>query len=175
MPDINELPQSSASFERIVLYEESVDFDSLVNMAINEVTTSFDLLEEPEGDVAPFALTAEGPEIYLVLWQIDEELVDKFLTHVVPPTLAARDAHIAALFLTTYLTDPDGERTETALLSVLETDGQTAREGAFAADIMRSEDSGPTLGEWGMIATRLAPAVGRPLYMGLLGEFEGQE
>jgi hypothetical protein len=164
------LPHASATFEPIVSYDVDVDFDSFVHMALSEVTTSFDLVDEPDGDVAPFAVIAEGRDMYLVQWHdIDPGLAERFVTHVVPPTLAARNAHIAGLFLTTHLTPPGGERIEAALLSVLETDGARARECSLAAEIRRSLDRGPRLDSWELIDERVAPAIARSLYSGMLG------
>lgn len=171
-------PGFTADFQNIVSLEEPVDFELFVELAIDQVAVGFDLLDWPEGDVDPFALTAAGSEIFLVQWDLHEEMGDRFLAEVVQPTLASQDARFAALFLTTYLTsltDPDEGRTEAALLSVLEIDGQKSREAVFAADVMRSENSGPVLSEWRHVEGKIAPAIARPLYTGLLGKPGSQE
>ena len=153
--------------------DEPIDFDTFVHWATSEINTSFDLLDEPDQDVAPLAVIAEAGDLFLVTWEVDEELRDNFLTHVLPPTLAARTPHIAGLGITSYLTSPTGEREETELLCVLETDGQRSREATLAAQIERSADAPPVLGEWGLAAGELAPAFARPMYMGMLGQLEG--
>ena len=56
----------------------------------------------------------------LVSWEIDPEFIDKFLTHVLPPTLAERTAHIAGLGITSYLTSAAGGHEEAQLLCVLQ-------------------------------------------------------
>lgn len=171
-----DLPQASATIEPLVTYEEPVDLEGFVHMSLGEINTSFDLLEGSDDDVAPFAVIAEGPTIYLVQWrELDPELVDRFLTHVVPPTLAAREPEIAGLFLTTYLTDASGARFEAALFSVIETDGQGAREQSLAAPVQRSPDDGPQLGDWRLLENEVAPAIARALYQGMLGSLRGED
>jgi len=152
--------------------DELIDFDTFIHWATGEINASFDLLDGPDQDVAPLAVIAEAGELLLVSWEIDPEFIDKFLTHVLPPTLAERTAHIAGLGITSYLTSAAGGHEEAQLLCVLQTDGQRSREATLAARIDRSESVPPTLGEWRLAADELAPAFARPLYMGMLGEPE---
>ena len=57
----------------------------------------------------PCGVIAEGPSMYRIQGRyVDPELIDRFLTHIAPPTFAARTANVAGLFVTTYLTQPGG-------------------------------------------------------------------
>lgn len=103
-----------AVFELIGSSDVMVGFDMFVDQALSEIDMSFTLLDKTEADVRPFAMIAEGPDMYSVQWHdLDvgsPDLVDRFLADVLPATLASRDPQTVGLFLTTYLTDPDGRR-----------------------------------------------------------------
>jgi len=51
------LSEASATFEPIVTYDDDVDFDSFVHMALSDVA-SFDLLDDPEDDVGSAVRTS---------------------------------------------------------------------------------------------------------------------
>jgi hypothetical protein len=128
------VPEGHAVIELIASSDWVVGFDTFVQQATGLVDMSFVLVLEPEGDVAPFAVIAEGPDMYEVKWRdIDLDLespdyVERFLDEILPASLVSRDPELAALYLTMYLTDPDGRRFEAAVLSVLATDGHLARQ-----------------------------------------------
>lgn len=161
-----------ATFEPVASSDGVAGFDGVLGLAKAAIEMSFTLLDDAKGEVRPFAFIAEGPDVYQVKWdrlELEDPWVDFFLETVVPSTLASRDPHIVGLFLTTYLTSSDEEQFEAALLSVVATDWQRARELSTAARIQRPPGQAPRLDDWPIVKNEVAPAIGRALYGSMFG------
>jgi hypothetical protein len=146
-------------------------------VGLDEANAAVAVLSKRDDDVAPFVTTAHGGSFRLIGWEsLDEELQDKFLTHVLPPAVAAQDVEMVGLVITTYLTPMttqrklrEDERYEALLVATL---GATGEERTLQARIDRPQDGPPTLREFEVLADSLPPAFAEPLHEGLFGRLE---
>lgn len=176
-PLVSKLHQFTTQIIPVVERDEPISFDEFVELSANEAHSAFAVLVECDDDVAPFGTTAAGGAFRLLAWDsLDDELQDKFLTHVLPPTVAAQNVDMVGLVITTYLTPMteqrqlrDDERYEAVLIAALSVEGE---ERTLQARIDRVRGRPPTLSEFDVIAGSLPPALAEPLHEGLLGGLE---
>ena len=154
--------------EAIWSKDEPITFDELIDTAIGEVEHAFEDLEAPDDDIPPFVVIADESDAFLVRWVSLDPDAD-LISQVVPATLAAEQANMAALAITSYLTDVrgSGERREAVLVNCVAREGTAFRESTVAAWITRRNRRPPTLTEFEQLHHRVAPAISRPLRAGL--------
>ena len=169
--------ESSAEIIPLVDQDEPLSFDQFLELSVDEAESAFSQLEERNDDVAPFLTIALERSFGLVVWQaLDEQLQNKFLTHVVPPVVAAQDLSMVAVVITTYMTPMTEEqremhgsdRYEALVVAAI---SNRAEECAMQARIHRTSGR-PQLGEFEVVADKLPPALARPLYSGLFGDLQ---
>ena len=174
---MSKLHQFTTQVIPIVDRDKPLSFHEFVELSTDEAHLAFSELENDEDDVAPFVMTATGGRLSLLGWDsLDDELQEKFLTHVLPPAVASQDADMVALVITTHLTPMDEgrqlrdeERYEAVVIAALGSDGL---ERTLQARIDRVDDRPPALGQAELIAESLPPAFVESLNEALFGRFE---
>lgn len=170
------LHQSTAQIIPVLDGDESFSFDAFIDLSVDEASGAFGDVEDPDGDAAPFLTAASGGAFSIVVWHsLDDELQDRFVTHVVPPVIAAQHLDQVALVITTYLTPMTakgakrGERYEALMVAALSKHGD---ECALQAKIERATDRPPQLGKFEIVADTLPPTLAEPLRSGLFDALE---
>lgn len=171
--------ESGAEIIPIIDRDEPYSFEEFVQLTLGEVEIAASEVEEPDGDVVPFLTMAAGGSFGQAVWRsLDPELTDKFLTHVIPPTVAGLakqlEVEMVALVLTVFntpMTDAAKakhgmDRYEALTIAAI---SKRAEEIGVQAPIQRFSKQPPELGDFEVVSNKLPAGLARPLYAGLLG------
>lgn len=156
--------RASFSYQPIGLGElaSPEDFDEFVSRAEDMAERLVRAVEDPEGFPTPALLTAHGNELAAVLWTANEAAQRELLELVVPETVSALAPSMVALVSGTRLparaADGAEHLQDSIMVSACELSGESPKELALAAPLMRRAGEPPTLGTFEVIGERLAPA-----------------
>lgn len=157
-----EQPSFEHVIEPIQSQSEPITFDEFVDTALAEATAAFEVVTAPDADIAPFLVTVNGPDAFLIRWARIDPSADP-VSELVPGTLATTQANMAALVLPTFPSD-SAKRSQAILVHCVAQEGAGVfRESSFAASITRAERQPATLTRFDALGENAAPAISASL------------